>query len=314
MTMLRATQGDSNQPIPVRGMTLDAVVTSRKGGMRGGLAGSLGLHLLLLAAILAWPFLVPPPPPEEVAVPINLVRFADRTTAPPAARSAPMPQQQAKEETKVEHSQNIPLPHRLPMPSAEIASPEAAAPDVMPVRKAPPDADVAVAVNKAKKYTPPPARPRQPPAPTDDLSRKLQALALLQQPSPPLKADPQRQNGAGISNATTGSANAAPGKSAAYSVKDFIRAQVERRWNLSGDMVQADDWRISIHITLRRDGSVTLAEIVDDPRLRTSRAFRDFAYSARDAVILSSPLAIPPGAYDIARDIVIDFDPRRVLQ
>lgn len=313
MTMLRATQGDSNQHIPVRGTTLDAVVTSRMYRMRGGLAGSLGLHLLLLAAILIWPFLSPPPP-EELAMPINLVRFAAKTTAPAAARSAPMPQQQAKEETKVEHSQNIPVPHRLPMPSAEITSPEAAAPDVLPVKKSPPDADAAVAVNKAKKYTPPPAKPKQPPTPTDELSKKLQELALLRQPSPPLKADPQQQNGAGLSNVTTGSANAASGKTAAYSVKDFIRAQVERRWNLSRNMVQADNWTISVHITLRRDGSVTLAEIVDDPRLRTNRVFRDFAYSARDAVILSSPLAIPPGAYEIARDIVIDFDPRRVLQ
>jgi len=247
-------------------------------------------------------------------IPVNLVRFSAKTTAPVSSVSAAVPQQQAKEETQVDHSQNIPVPHRLPMPSAAITSPQAAAPDVLPLKISPPDADVALAVNKAKKYTPPPVKQRQPTPPVDDLSRKLQELALLRQPTPPVSADPQRQNGAGLSNVTTGSAGAAKGADATYSVRDFIRAQVERRWNLTGSMVKADNWVIAIHITLRRDGSVTRAEIVDDPRLRTNRDFRDFAYSARDAVLLSSPLVIPAGAYDIARDIVIGFDPRRVLQ
>jgi hypothetical protein len=31
-------------------------------------------------------------------------------------------------------------------------------------------------------------------------------------------------------------------------------------------------------------------------------------------VLLSSPLALPPGAYSIAKDIVVDFDPKQVLQ
>jgi outer membrane biosynthesis protein TonB len=309
MTMLPTTEIDRTHVL-----SIDVVVTTRASRMNGGLVGSVGLHVLLLLALLLWPFLTPPPVAEPQLMPVNLVRFAAKTTAPAAAMPAPVPQQQAREETQIDHSRDVPTPQLPPPPTAPVTAPQPATPAVPPIRKPVVDADVAIATKAAKIYKPPAVKQQQPPAPSDDLSKKLHELSLLRQPSPPIPADPQRQNGAGLSNTTTGSADAAQGTTATYSVRDFIRAQVERRWNLDGSMVKADDWRISIHITLRRDGSVMRAEIVDDTRLHTNRAFRDFAYSARDAVILSSPLAIPAGAYDIARDIVIDFDPRRVLQ
>jgi hypothetical protein len=97
-------------------------------------------------------------------------------------------------------------------------------------------------------------------------------------------------------------------------VKDFIRAQVERRWNPDRKGVKVGNWMVAIHILLDRDGTVTGADIVDEARYRSDKAYLDFALSARNAVLLSSPLSLPPGAYDIAKDIVVDFDPKRVLQ
>ena len=53
------------------------------------------------------------------------------------------------------------------------------------------------------------------------------------------------------------------------------------------------------------------AEIVDNSRAGDP-AYRALAMSARNAVLLSSPLALPPGRYEEVRDVVLDFDPRKV--
>jgi outer membrane biosynthesis protein TonB len=157
-------------------------------------------------------------------------------------------------------------------------------------------------------------KPREQPLPADDLSTRLHLLAKLRQPEAPIPPRQRQQAGSGSSNLTAASADAVPGHDATLGVKDFIRAQVERRWNLNGQAAKGRDWSAGIHIVLSRDGSVTRAEIVDNSRNRSDQAYQEFARSARNAVLLSSPLTVPPGAYDIAKDIVIDFRAKQVSQ
>ena len=97
-------------------------------------------------------------------------------------------------------------------------------------------------------------------------------------------------------------------------MKDFIRAQVERRWNPGGKLSKGADWIVAVHIVLGPDGDVRRADIVGDPRHSTDDAWQDFARSARNAVLLSSPLIVSADDYDIAKDIVVDFDAREVLR
>jgi hypothetical protein len=127
-------------------------------------------------------------------------------------------------------------------------------------------------------------------------------------------ANPRQQDGAGASNVTAAAADAARARDSTYGVKDFIRAQVERRWNPNRQAIKGRKWTVAIHILIARDGTVNQAEIVDEARYRADKAYFDFALSARNAVLLSSPLSLPAGTYDIAKDIVIDFDPKRVMQ
>ena len=97
---------------------------------------------------------------------------------------------------------------------------------------------------------------------------------------------------------TASSANAAPGSNATYSVKDFLRAQVERHWYWDRRrLAAAGDWAVSIHLLLNRDGSVAKAEIVDDVSHGGNPEYHDLALSARNAVLLSSPFNLPPGLY-----------------
>jgi outer membrane biosynthesis protein TonB len=275
-----------------------------------GFVGSLALHAVLALLIL---FLLPsllstPPEPEQV-VPIDLVRLGDRTAAPPSPERAALPQEQARQTAERDVADPVPAPQTPPPPQALAPkAPVSAAPAPLPAVN--PESRTKL----PKPGAPTAAKPRKEPAPADELSAKLQSLARLRQPAPPIPPNPRPQEGAGLSNTTASSANAAPGAEATYSVKDFLRAQVERHWFWDRHRIGAGDWAVSIHLLLNRDGSVAKAEIVEDPRHGADPAFHDLALSARNAVLLSSPLNLPPGRYEAVRDITLTLDPRTASQ
>ncbi len=136
-------------------------------------------------------------------------------------------------------------------------------------------------------------------------------LAHLHQPAAFRPRDVRGQRGFSLSNADAEN-NAGTSRDASYAVKDYIRAQVERRWYIDRTVLKARRWTVSIHIRFSPDGTVRSAEIVGNGRRPSDDAYFNFALSARDAVLVSSPLALPPGTYAIAKDIVIDFNSRRV--
>jgi hypothetical protein len=148
------------------------------------------------------------------------------------------------------------------------------------------------------------------PAPLDDLQTKLRALARLRQP----QSLPQIENDTGISNMTATSDGAASGFEATYSVRDLIRAQVERRWTLDLGKLGTRNFSIPIHIAFKRDGTVLEAEIVDKERSKTDAAYREVAMSARNAVLLSSPLTLPDGRYSEVMNMTLDLNPRDTLR
>ena len=286
----------------------------RMNRMRGGLIGSLALHLLVILTLvfaLPWLMRVPPPQPIEKIVAINLVRLGDKTAAPSSAERAPLPQEKAKEVAKSEPADAVPVVQTPPPQAAPRQAEEKSAPDMPIAAKPEQKPEIPKPVKASKPDRQLAAKQRQP-SPADDLSARLDALARLRQPPPPVPPNPRQQDGSGSSNVTA--ASAARAQDATYSLKDFIRAQVERRWNLSVKTTKGDAWVVAIHIMLSPNGNISLAEIVDSPRYRSDSAYRDFALSARNAVLLSSPLTVPPGEYDIAKDIIIDFNSMQVLK
>ena len=148
-------------------------------------------------------------------------------------------------------------------------------------------------------------------APGKALARKDKDQAQPQ-PDPHRPPSPQPQEGSGLSNTTTG-ADGALGRNATYGVKDYVRAQIERRWYPQGNALLRNDWVVQLHLRLNEDGSVGQAEIVDGGKMGDI-AYRDFAFSVRNAALLSAPFALPSGLDDAARDITLDFNPRRVQQ
>jgi len=132
------------------------------------------------------------------------------------------------------------------------------------------------------------------------------------QPDPHKPPSPQPEDGTGISNTATG-ADGTLGRNATYGVRDYVRAQIERRWYPQGSALLRNDWVVQLHLQLKEDGSVGAAEIVDGGKMG-DMAYRDFAFSVRNAALLSAPFTLPPGLDDAARDLTLDFNPRRVQQ
>lgn len=293
--------------VDIRSASDDLPLSPAAGKRPAGLIGSILLHLaVLFLLIFKLPDLLQPPAPATLPIPVNLVRLGPATTAPPAPRIADMPQERAMETPLHRPVQAGVTPQAAsPMPSK---SDTLTAIDTRMPRK---PAETKVA-NQAKAEVK--LASREHPAPPDALAMRLKQLAQLKQVSTPLQTDQPDQNGMGISNVTASSANAGRGLEAAYSTKDFIRAQIIRHWNLNTGAPKVAEWTVSIHLKVKPDGTVGLAEIVDVARYRPNRPYFDFALSARNAAYLASPLTIPAGQYALVKDIVIDFSARQVLQ
>jgi hypothetical protein len=146
--------------------------------------------------------------------------------------------------------------------------------------------------------------------PVDEVEAKLRGLARLRQPDVPLHALDNDAT-ADVDATTNG---AVPGDEATYSLRDYLRAQVERRWSLDIAALGNRNPVILLHVEITRNGTVTKSEIVDQARLRTDAAFRDIAISARNAVLLSSPFALPPGDYQDIMEITLSLSPRDALR
>lgn len=144
----------------------------------------------------------------------------------------------------------------------------------------------------------------------DPLEAKLHGLAKLHQPDAPLKSLDNDAH----EYADTTSADAASGDRALYSLRDFIRAQVERRWIFNLALLGKKNFSVPIHLQMTAKGVVTKADVVDQERFKKDSLYRQIALSARNAVLLSSPFALPDGDYSDKMNIVIDLNSRDVLR
>jgi hypothetical protein len=162
-----------------------------------------------------------------------------------------------------------------------------------------------------------PARPRlhtaapkrmKPAAASDGVEARIRALAKLREADttlPPL-------NGAGVSN--TDIATDASDNDGSYSVKDYIRNQVERRWNINLQRIGNRREVVLLRVAVKADGTVTRAEIVDTTRFANDPVWRDFALSARNAALLSSPINLPSGQRVGPVDVILRLEPRDLLR
>jgi hypothetical protein len=137
----------------------------------------------------------------------------------------------------------------------------------------------------------------------DDLTLKLRNLSKLRAPDSDLKID---NDGTADETASNDGASGA----AAYSVKDYIRAQVLRRWSLDLGKLGKRNFIIPLHIDVSGSGFVTNVQFVEQQRFKTDALYRDIAISARNAVLLSSPIKLPDGQFSDGLSVTLDLNPR----
>jgi hypothetical protein len=141
--------------------------------------------------------------------------------------------------------------------------------------------------------------------PEDELSAKLRALAQLKTPDAALpNADNTTAPGGGGDGAGEGN----------YALKDFIRAQILRRWLPDLSIPGARDMPVLVRIRLLKSGAIDDVAIVDRRRFYSDKAFHNMALSARDAALLASPIQIPGVKYEKTQTLTIDLDPKAVLR
>lgn len=145
-------------------------------------------------------------------------------------------------------------------------------------------------------------RPKAETPPPDELESRIAALAQLRAPDTAL---PAPDNGASAGNGNGGGG---------YSLADFVRAQILRRWWPQLEGGASGGMPVAIRLKMTRTGVISDVEIVDQNRFVNDKLFRGMALSARNAAMLASPISLPPGKYDAVMDIAITLDPRAVLR
>jgi hypothetical protein len=141
--------------------------------------------------------------------------------------------------------------------------------------------------------------------PEDELSAKLRALAQLKSSDSPLP-DADVSTLPGGAGGGDGEGN--------YALKDFIRAQILRRWLPDLSIPGARAMPVAVRIRLLKTGVIDDVAILDQARMHTDAAFRDMALSARDAALLASPIQIPGMRLERNQTLTIVLEPKAVLR
>jgi hypothetical protein len=141
----------------------------------------------------------------------------------------------------------------------------------------------------------------------DSLLRNLARNA----PPPAAPRSPARDPGRPTPNQSNTQNN--PNVAVSRSDVDAIGQHIARFWSVPLGAQGAENLTVELHVLLAPDGTVRQVSIEDQARYRSDPVFRAAADSAMRAVRQASPLPLPAGRAEQFRDIIIPFDPRRVM-
>jgi hypothetical protein len=274
--------------------------------LKRSIIASGALHVAVIAAAsFAWPQAFDLSDEPSDIIPVELMQVAEVTNVAP----------------------KVVIPPREPPPLQELAPPPPAPlvpppppleeielePEPEPERPLPPPEPPKEIAAKPPEAPPiPRQRPRpEPPKPPQPQFNVDSVLALLDSRAP--KSAPQRDapvaetatKGLGAQNAST------------LDLRDALLAQIRECWNVPVGAPTPEKLIVQVRVFLARDGSLaqppllepqTRAAAASDPYMRTA------AEAALRAVNVCEPYKLlPADRYEAWREIVMTFDPRRMV-
>lgn len=295
--------------------------------MRTGTTLSAMLHIaVVLIAWLGLPSLMKPPIDLEQPMVVEVTTVAKVTNPPPPAapkvEPKPEPPKPQPEPPKPEPKPEPPKPEPpkpeppKPTPKPEPPKPEPkpeppkAEPEPLPEPKPKPEPPKPKAEEQPKfADITPKAKPKPPQDDFDSLLKTVEKLKRQETQPPPPSKEPAPQAAAKPAPNQPTTADAP----LTMSERDAIRAQIERCWNVPAGARDAENLVVEVHVLLNPDGSVTRADIVDNPRYSSDGFYRAAAESAVRAVRLCSPLRVPPDKYGEWKSMTLTFNPKDMI-
>ncbi|TVR96708.1 MAG: hypothetical protein EA406_11565 [Rhodospirillales bacterium] len=267
----------------------------------------------------------PPPPPPAQTRPAPAV---PSTPARPVAETPPA----TAPEILAARPQAKPAPPPAP-PAPEPRRTTAAPAETAPSPPAPPAPEPEPRRTTAAPSPPAPPRQEDGPATGQDFQTVLRTVEGLQPsaPSEPTRPTPEpepqvseaeaRSFDALISDALSGPAAGAPGRSfdpdrpMTISEIDEVRRQIERCWNIPAGAREARDLVVTVRVEMAPDGRPRMAQIVEDRRLSDDGFYRAAAESALRAVLNDRchPFRLPPEKYERWRTMTLIFNPKDMV-
>lgn len=305
--------------------------SASSGSLGAGMLLSVGLHAALIGFVIFGLPIFWQPEPLPGAIGIELAQLSDITAAPKAQQEGPpkkQPEPQPevkKEEPKKETPPPPPSPPAAaapppPPPEEEevaeaIPDPEAEKKKEVEKKKAEEEKKKKAEEAKKKKEA---ERKKKEEEVKKQQKKDEQALDTLlanvleQKPAPEPERKPAKKAEAKPAEPSTGPQTELASEVAlTASEEDGIRGQIERNWNL-GSLAGAPDLSgmvIEIRITLQPDGTVTRAQVINSS---ANPLFRQASEGGIRAVMISSPLKLPPGK--TYSSMIIRFHPDQMMQ
>jgi TonB family protein len=317
------------EPPPTNG---SAVNGGSSGGLGAGVLLSIALHAVLVGFVVFGLPIFWQPEPLPGAIGIELAQLSDITAAPKVQEQGkpnnrpPAPQTAMKAEVP---KQETPPPPPNPAPAAppppppeeeevveKIPDPEAEKKKEEELKKKQEEEKKKKAEEEKKKKEAERKKKeeekKKQQKKDDQALDTLLANVLEQKPAPEPEEKPAKKAEPKPAEPSTGPQTENVSEiPLTASEEDGIRGQIERNWNL-GSLAGAADltgMTIEVRITLQPDGTVTRAQVINSS---ANPLFRQASESAVRAVMVTSPLKLPPGkTYE---SMVIRFHPDQVVQ
>jgi outer membrane biosynthesis protein TonB len=301
------------------------------GSLGAGVLLSVGLHAVLIGFVIFGLPIFWQPEVLPGAIGIELAQLSDITAAPKVQKEGkpnkqPEPQPEVKKE---EPKKETPPPPPAPPKPAAAPPPPAAEPEPE-VAEAIPDPEAEKRKEEEKKKEEQKKKEEEKKKKEAEKKKKEDEIKKQQKkddaaldklltdlapdkPAPePDKKPEKKKADAKPAEPSTGPQTADVSEvPMTASEEDGIRGQIERNWNL-GSLAGAPDLTgmlIEVRITLQPDGTVTGAKVINQG---SSPMFRQASEGAVRAVMISSPLKLPPGK--TYNTMVLRFRPDQVMQ